>query len=105
MKRFADLQRGECQWPIGDLFCGCQTGSRHRVYCDEHAARAHRATPSISDDKQRQIADALTGVKEKKRYVEGHGGHKSVDRLQDFEGIKIGMRLELQSLHARRGMW
>lgn len=37
----ADLERGQCKWPIGDnpiLFCGC---AAEGIYCPTHTALAH----------------------------------------------------------------
>lgn len=98
MKRFADLQSRECQWPVGDCFCGERTDARSRPYCPEHERQAHRATSRASEAQQRSMADFLTGSKERRVSSEvGRYGIRAVDRVNWRKALTVGFQIELMA--------
>jgi len=65
MRTFADLQRGECHWPIGDPgteafgYCGCKS-IPGQSYCENHRKRAYQPVPIVRKDRVSVPADEVS---------------------------------------------
>lgn len=46
--------RGKCQWPVDDTWCGCKAESG-RPYCTEHIKKAYKGTWRIGDSELKKL--------------------------------------------------
>lgn len=49
---FAELDDGDCHWPMGAMFCGEATGSNRESYCPAHCMRSYGALHRVNPEKK-----------------------------------------------------